>query len=60
MQVRRGVEEVWVANDERTRFNRVAVGRRMSVTELKKEVNELCVEPGQRPRYPMALAKEPI
>jgi PAS domain S-box-containing protein len=43
--------ELREANAELTRFNRVAVGRELRMVELKKEVNALCQQAGQRPRY---------
>lgn len=37
--------------EEVTRFNRVAVGRELRMIELKKEINDLCLQNGQPPRY---------
>jgi PAS domain S-box-containing protein len=38
-------------NEELARFNRAMVGRELRMIELKKEVNELCAQAGQPPRY---------
>jgi len=44
-------EELRVANEELTTFNRAMVGRELRMIELKKEINELCVKAGAAPRY---------
>lgn len=36
-----------------TRFNDVAVGRELRMIDLKKEINELCLQQGEAPRYPL-------
>jgi len=41
------------SNDELTRFNQAAVGRELRMIELKEQVNELCIQLGQPPRYPL-------
>jgi len=33
------------------RFNRAAVGRELRMIELKREINEMCGQLGQPPRY---------
>ncbi|HET8701893.1 MAG TPA: PAS domain S-box protein [Nitrococcus sp.] len=43
---------------ELSRFNDVAVGRELRMIELKKEVNELCRQNGQAPRYPLEFEPE--
>lgn len=37
--------------EELTTFNRVSVGRELRMVELKQEINTLCAEIGQSPRY---------
>jgi hypothetical protein len=49
--VRRHVQELALANEELSRFNRAAVGRELRMIELKKEVNDLCAAAGRPPRY---------
>jgi PAS domain S-box-containing protein len=46
-------EELRVANEELTRFNNAMVERELRMIELKQEVNELCQQAGQPPRYPL-------
>jgi PAS domain S-box-containing protein len=41
--------------DELTRFNSAAVGRETRMIDLKKEVNELCVKLGNKPRYSLIM-----
>lgn len=36
---------------ELKKFNRFTVGREMSMIELKKEINRLCVEQGKKPKF---------
>jgi PAS domain S-box-containing protein len=43
--------ELAARNNELTRFNTAVVGRELRMIELKKEVNELCRQAGQPPRY---------
>lgn len=45
-------------NAELARFNRLMVGREVRMVELKREVNELCGQLGQPPRYSPNLATE--
>lgn len=33
-------------------FNRLTVGRELAMIELKKEINELCLQHGEPTRYP--------
>ena len=40
------------SNAELARFNEAMVGRELRMIELKKEVNALCAELRQPPRYP--------
>jgi DNA-binding NarL/FixJ family response regulator len=50
-QIRRQVEELRAANEDLSRFNRVAVDRELRMVQLKKQVNELCEKAGIPPRY---------
>jgi len=43
---------------ELTQFNRVAVQRELRMIELKQEVNALCAEAGQPPRYALQFLEE--
>lgn len=45
-------------NEVLTRFNRVAVDRELRMIELKREVNELCAQAGQKSRYPLEFEQE--
>jgi PAS domain-containing protein len=56
--IQRYIEELRVINEELTRFNNASVGRELRMIELKKEINELCVQSGQTPRYPFDFEKE--
>jgi PAS domain S-box-containing protein len=58
-EVRRHAEELRATNEELTRFNQATVGRELRMIELKQEVNALCAQLGQPPRYPSALDDEP-
>ena len=50
-QIQRQVEELQASNEDMERFNNASVGRELRMIELKKEVNELCGQAGQPPRY---------
>jgi PAS domain S-box-containing protein len=50
--------ELRAANEELTRFNKAMVGRELRMIELKEEVNQLCGQSGQPPRYPLEFEKE--
>lgn len=43
---------------ELTQFNNVSVGRELRMIELKKEINALCAEAGQPPRYALDFLEE--
>jgi chromosome segregation ATPase len=43
--------ELRASNAELTRFNEAMVGRELRMIELKQEVNTLCTQLGQPPRY---------
>jgi len=45
-------------NAELNRFNSVSVERELRMIKLKKEINELCEQYGQPPRYPLDFVKE--
>jgi PAS domain S-box-containing protein len=51
VELRQKAETLRIRVDEVTRFNRVAVGRELRMTELKQEVNELCRRLGEPPRH---------
>ncbi len=55
---KRAEEALRQTNEELTRFNSAAVGRELRMVELKKEVNELCAQAGQPPRYPLDSGEE--
>lgn len=45
--------------DELTQFNNVSAGRELRMIELKKEINALCLQAGQAPRYTLDFLEEP-
>jgi PAS domain S-box-containing protein len=49
--LQRHAEELEASNMELTRFNSASMGREIRMIELKKEINELCRQLGQPPRY---------
>lgn len=57
-QISRQMEELAQANDELTRFNRVAVGRELRMIELKKEINELRAASGREERFETEFSSE--
>ena len=56
--IQRYIVELRSINEELTRFNNASVGRELRMIELKKEINELCVQSGRPPRYPLDFEKE--
>jgi PAS domain S-box-containing protein len=46
------------SNRDLTRFNTAAVGRELRMIDLKKEINELCLQSGKPPRYPLDFEEE--
>ena len=57
-EIRRRAEELRISNEELERFNGASVGRELRMIELKKEVNELCLQAGLTPRYPLDFEEE--
>lgn len=51
-------KELQQSMNELTRFNNAMVSRESRMIELKKEVNELCKQAGQSPRYPLEFENE--
>jgi phosphoserine phosphatase RsbU/P len=51
------MEDLRVLNEDLTRFNKSFVSREFRMVELKKEINELCEQCGQQPRYPLEFEK---
>jgi len=45
---------------ELTQFNSVSVGRELRMIELKKEINALCAQTGQPPRYALDFLEEHV
>ena len=58
-EILRRADELKIVNEELERFNRAMVDREIRMIELKKQVNELCGQAGQPPRYPLDFEKEP-
>lgn len=56
-QILRQMKDLREANEDLSRFNRVAVDRELRMVELKKEVNALCQRSGEAARYPLAFEK---
>ena len=50
-RIGRQVEELRAGNAELTRLSQAMVGRELRMVELKKEVNQLCGQARQSPRY---------
>jgi PAS domain S-box-containing protein len=57
-QILKHVEELRVTNEELNRFNLASVERELRMIELKKEINELYVQSGRPPRYPLEFEKD--
>jgi PAS domain S-box-containing protein len=53
------IEKLHASNEELSRFNIASLGRELRMIELKKEINVLCEQTGQDPRYPLDFEKEP-
>jgi two-component system CheB/CheR fusion protein len=56
--IQQQVKELRATNEDLERFNNASVGRELRMIELKKEINRLCVETGQPPRYPLEFSEE--
>jgi PAS domain S-box-containing protein len=54
-QIMRQNEELLAVNGELNRFASASVGRELRMIELKKEINELHVQIGRPPRYPLVI-----
>jgi len=52
-EIRQRAEELRSSNEELARFTGASVGRELRMIELKREVNELCLQAGLSPRYPL-------
>jgi PAS domain S-box-containing protein len=52
-------DQLRAANEELTRFNQAMVGRELRMLELKQEINALCAQLGQPPRYQPQLDHAP-
>ena len=50
--IQRHIKELRASNEDLESFNSAAVGRELRMIELKKEINEFCIQTGQPPRYP--------
>ena len=57
-RLKQAEENLRTVNEELTRFNSATVGRELRMIELKKEINELYVQSGRPPRYPLDFEKE--
>lgn len=51
-------EQLRVTNEKLEIFNRALVGRELRMIELKREINGLCAQLGQTPRYDLGFLKE--
>jgi PAS domain S-box-containing protein len=54
-QIMKQNAELLAANEELNRFASASVGRELRMIELKKEINELYVQSGRSPRYPLVF-----
>ena len=57
--LRAGEASLRASNHDLARFNRAAVGRELRMIELKREINEMCGQLGQPPRYPLDFDNQP-
>jgi PAS domain S-box-containing protein len=51
-------EALRATNDELTRFNNAMIGRELRMIELKQEINALCAQLAQPPRYVAEFADQ--
>ncbi|MBK8475656.1 MAG: PAS domain S-box protein [Opitutaceae bacterium] len=54
-ELKRSTAELQASNEELTRFNRAATDRELRMIELKQEINDLCRQAGQAPRYALGF-----
>ena len=59
LQVERQLVELRARNSELTSLTHAMTGRELRMVELKQEINQLCAQAGQPPRYPLAGAEVP-
>ncbi|MBT0664044.1 PAS domain S-box protein [Geobacter pelophilus] len=52
-QISGQLEELRILNEDLKLFNKSFVSREFRMIELKKEINELCAQNGEQPRYPL-------
>ncbi|GEM_PF-1310728 len=57
---KRAEEEMRAANRELEEYNQAMVGRELRMIELKQEINALCAQLGQTPRYPLEDEEAPL
>jgi PAS domain S-box-containing protein len=58
-ELRAALNELQKRNDELERFNRVTVGRELDMISLKQRINELSLQLGQEPPYPLSFIGTP-
>jgi PAS domain S-box-containing protein len=58
-EIVRRSKELKSANEELVRFNRAMVDRELRMIELKREINEFCLQTGKPPRYTIDLKQGP-
>ncbi|MGC2062431.1 MAG: methyl-accepting chemotaxis protein [Thermodesulfovibrionales bacterium] len=56
--VRQSAQELLAKNEELDRFNSAMVAREIRMVELKRQVNELCIQAGNPPRYSLDFGEE--
>ncbi len=57
-QRKQAEDELRARNEELIIFNNAAVDRELRTIELKQEINALCAEAGQPPRYALQFMEE--
>ena len=56
--VRESHAQLLLHAEELARFNNITIGRELRMIELKKEINELCQQQSEAPRYPLEFEHE--